>query len=603
VDQAAKSRPAGYSLTAYNPSDSYLPEQSEGLFSRFKKLVLWKKILLIAAVVAALALLVFFGIAVYKGARVVWGDIKEWQADRLAELSRKYSEEGKWDEAAISADTALRLDPAQPEATRLLAGLMEAEGRWEQAMELYARLYNSRGATLEDLKKLSINAARGEYTDPARFFAEQVAKSGEPEFPLLLDAEILAKNGDLEGARAVLRQALDQHKSRTARAAMMRFLLTHPGKQDAAELRETVLALKDGTDGISLEALAVGLAGGLAPVDQRAAFVAKIRAHPKRTERILLLADSAELALDPASKPRVVEGMTRRLKGGKLEDRLAGAMWLNSQGQPREALELIPPQDAISNAAAMRAWLDSAAALGEWKAMQGVLARKDVPLPPHMVRVYAARALKMDGRPAEADAAYRAALVEFRDKPVETLEVLEYLHRSGEYAIFDEGLKPQLAKPGEALDMIEGLMPVLLDARDSARLRQVLELAVASPNLADVVPLMNDMAYLDLVLGRPVDSAALRERFRRNPKDPAALFNVVLERLRLGKPREALAILEKAGVDPATLAPNHLTVLACVLAANGKPEESLRVAERIPATRISNQELEMLKGWLAKPAR
>jgi hypothetical protein len=47
-----------------------------------------------------------------------------------------------------------------------------------------------------------------------------------------------------------------------------------------------------------------------------------------------------------------------------------------------------------------------------------------------------------------------------------------------------------------------------------------------------------------------------------------------------------------------TLAPNHLTVLACVLAANGRKEEAVRVAARIPAARISTQELELLRAAL-----
>jgi tetratricopeptide (TPR) repeat protein len=534
----------------------------------------------------------------YAGGRAGLDFLKKWQASRMADLSADYAREGKFEEAAMSAHTALRLDPTQPGATRFMAGLMEAEGRWEQAMELYGRLYHSGGGSLEDLKMQAINAARGDYTVPARWLAGEVSKKGEPEFSLLLEAEILLKKGDVEGARRVLRQAVDQHKSRTAQAAMMRFLLAHPEKEGNAALQKTILELKDGDDAIALQALAVGLAGGLVPEESRGEFVAKLRAHPKRVERTHLLADTAEVAIDPSAKPRVVEAMVGRLKGGNIEDRLIAASWLNAQGQPREALDLIAPEDAISNSAAMRAWLDSAAALGEWRAMLGVLARKDVPLPPHMVQVYTARALKMDGRSAEGDAIYQAVLEEFRDKPLETAEVLEYLHRSGEYAIFDEGLKPQLERPGVAMDAMVRLVPVVLDARDSARMREVLGMALATPNLAEAVPLLNDAAYLDLVLGRPVDAGVLRARLKEFPKDPAVFFTLVLERLRNGNAREALAMIEQANPDVSTLAPNHLTVLACVLAVNGRKEEAVSVASRIPAARISTQELELLRASL-----
>lgn len=545
--------------------------------------------------------LVLFGLlalGIYVGGRTGLEALKKWQASNLANLADRYAAEGKYAEAAMTANTALRLNPVQPEATRFMAGLMEAEGRWSQAMELYGRLYQAGNGTMEDLKKQAINAARGKYTDPARFLAGQVAQKGMPEFPLLLEAEILLGKDDVDGALESLRQAVATHKSRAAQAAMLRFLLAHPQKIEDAELLESIWALKDGDDEFALEALGVGLATGITPEKSRAEFVAKLRAHPKRTERTLLLADTAEVAIDPASKPRVARDMAARLKNGKIEDRIVGASWLNSQGQPREALELIAPEDAIENAAALRSWLDSAAALGEWKAMLAVLGREDLPLPPHMARVYTARALKMDGRTEEGDAAYRAALEEFRDKPQETAEVLEYLHRSGEYAIFDEGLKPQLEKPTEAMDMVARLVPVVLDARDSARMRDVIGLALASPHLGEALPLLNDAAYLDLVLGRPVDAEVLRARFRDYPNDAAVFFTLVLERLRAGQAREALAMVEKANPDPNSLAPNHLTVLACVLAANGRPEDALRIAARIPAARISNQELEMLRASL-----
>lgn len=532
-----------------------------------------------------------------------WAEFKEWRADALAELSGEYAKEGKWNEAAMSADTALRLDPVQPEATRFMAQLMEAEGRWVQAMELYGRLYNSGGGSLEDLKKQAVNAARGNYADPARWLAGVVAEKGEPEFPLVLEAEMLVKKGDVEGAHAKLREAVGIRNSRSARAAMMRFLLERPRKDGGKELFETVWALKDGDDEFAAEALAVGLASGVAAEGQRAEFVQKIRSHPKRTERLLMLADTVEVAVDPGSKPRVAAGMAARLAGAALDERLVGAMWLNSQGQPREALALLPPEDAMKNAAAMRAWLDAAAGLGEWDAMRAVLARKDVPLPAHMAKVYTGRALKMGGKAQEGEAAYRAVVGEFRDRPQETAEILEYLHRSGEYAIFDDGLKAQVAVPAGALDMVSRLVPVVLDARDSARMREVVALALASPNLSDNPALRNDADYLDLVLGRPIDVAALRARREANPGDAALLFTFALERLKAGQSGEALALLENANMDVRTLAPNHLTVLACVLGANGRTNEALQIAAGIPAARISNQELGMMKGFLALPAR
>jgi tetratricopeptide (TPR) repeat protein len=553
-----------------------------------------KFVVMPAAVLAAGAILYF-------GGRAALEALKNWQASRLASLSGEYAKEGLMQEAMMSADTALRLNPVQPEASRFMAGLMEAEGRWEQAMELYGRLYASGEGDLGDLKKQAINAARGEYIDPARWLAGRVAEKGEPGFPAVIEAEMLLKKGDVPGARRELQRAVaESGGSRPARAAMLRFLLLHPSDDRGKELTETIYALKDGNDEESLEALTVGLSSGVVPADQRPKFIAAIRRHPKKNERVLMLADTAELALDPASKPRVAAAMAERLRIAPLDERLVGAMWMNAQGLPQQAAAVLPLQDAKTNAAAMKTWLDAQAGLGQWNAMRAALAEKDGPLPPHMAQIYSARALKMSGNATQADAAYAAAVKQYADNPDATAEILEYLHRSGEYALFDAGLAPQLGKPGIGLDMVKALVPAILDTRDSARLRTVIAAALASPNLADNASLLNDATYLDLVLNRPVDAAAIRARQKQNPGDPAALFNLVLECLRAGNEAEALALLQNANLDIRTLAPNQLTVVACTLAANGKKEEALALASRIPAQRISTQELDLLKSTLAK---
>jgi tetratricopeptide (TPR) repeat protein len=485
-----------------------------------------KFVVMPAAVLAAGAILYF-------GGRAALEALKNWQASRLASLSGEYAKEGRMQEAMMSADTALRLNPVQPEASRFMAGVMEADGRWEQAMELYGRLYASGEGDLGDLKKQAINAARGAYYDPARWLAGRVAEKGEPEFPAVLEAEVLLKKGDVPGARRELQRALaESGGSRPARAAMLRFLLLHPSDDGGKELTETIYALKDGNDEESLEALAVGLSSGVVPADKRPELIAAIRRHPKKNERVLMLADTAELALDPAAKPRVATDMAERLRSASLDERLVGAMWMNAQGLPQQAAAVLPLQDAKTNAAAMKTWLDAQAGLGQWNAMRAALAGKDGPLPPHMAQIYSARALKMSGNATQADAAYAAAVKQYADNPDATAEILEYLHRSGEYALFDAGL-----------DMMKALVPAILDTRDSARLRTVIAAALASPNLADNASLLNDATYLDLVLNRPVDAAAIRARQKQNPDDPAALFNLVLECLRAGNEAEALALL------------------------------------------------------------
>jgi tetratricopeptide (TPR) repeat protein len=222
-----------------------------------------------------------------------YGWAKRFQAARLAQMAEGYAGQGKMQEAVMSADTALRLDPRQPAALRFMAEAFEADGRSNQAMELYGRLYQSGGGTLEDLKKQSLNALRAGYTEPATYLAQLVAEQGEPDFPLVLEAEIKARNGETAEALDLLRQAVSLHGGRSSRLALLRLLLKMPQTDKRnIEISEQLLNLKDGTDPAALEALAVGVSSDLLPPETRLEWIKKIRQHPIKRLPLLLFSSS-----------------------------------------------------------------------------------------------------------------------------------------------------------------------------------------------------------------------------------------------------------------------------------------------------------------------
>jgi tetratricopeptide (TPR) repeat protein len=559
------------------------------LRSRLRKLLVW---LVCAAILAG-----FFFLALPK----IYGWAKRFQAARLTQMAEGYADEGKMQEAMMSADTALRLDPKQPGALRFMAELFEADGRSNQAMELYGRLYQSGSGTLDDLKKQALNALRAGYTDPANYLAQLVAEKGEPDFPAVIQAEVKVRNGESAEALGILREAVSLHGGRTSRLALLRLLLATPDADNRnAEIGEQLLKLQDGTDAAALEALSVGVSTDLLPPETRLEWIKKIRQHPIQRFPLLLSVDTTEVQLDPASKPRVAKELVQRVRDRGLPDRLLAAQWLIWQGQARDAVEILPLKDALTLADAMRTWLDLAAAIGEWKTLREALALPNNPLPGHISKIYTARAFKMSGNNTEGDAIYRAALDEYKDKPAETLEILEYLHRSGEYELFDVALPYQLAKPADAMAAMQFLVPIVSEARDSSRLRRLFQMAQDCPTLKDNNFILNDAAYLDLVLGRPTDIAALEKRFQEHPSDPAVRFTLALARLQQGQKLPALTLLQQANIPPQNLAPNQLLILASVLAANKEPEKAIAIARLIPAAKISNEELELLKAHLAK---
>ena len=558
--------------------------------SRFRKLLVW-------LVWTGIFLGVFF-IALPK----TYGWAKRFQAVRLAKMAEAYAAEGKMQEAMMCADTALRLDPRQPDALRFMAELFESDGRSNQAMEVYGRLYQSGGGSLDDLKKQALNALRAGYTDPANYLAQLVAEKGEPDFPAVLQAEVKVRNGESAEALSILRQAVSLHGGRTSRLALLRLLLATPDAENRnAEIGEQLMKLQEGSDATALEALSVGVSTDLLQPETRLEWIKKIRQHPIRHFPLLLSVDTTEVQLDPASKTRVAEEIVQRVRGKGLQDRLPAAQWLIWQGQPRDAVEILPLKDALTQADAMRTWVDLAAAIGEWKTLREALALPNNPLPGHISKIYTARALKMSGSDAEGDAIYRAALDEYKNKPADILQILEYLHRSGEYELFDAALPYQLAKQGEAMTAMQFLVPIVAEARDSSRLRLLFQMAQDCPILKDNNFILNDAAYLDLVLGRPTDIATLEKRFQENPADPAVRFTLALAKLQQGQKLPALTLLQQSNIPLQNLAPNHLLILSCVLAANKDPKNAIAIARLIPAAKISKQELELLKSHLATP--
>jgi tetratricopeptide (TPR) repeat protein len=331
--------------------------------ARFRRLLLWVVCIGVALTGILLALSKSYG----------WA--KRFQAARLAQMAGGYAEQGKMQEAVMSADTALRLDPRQPTALRFMAELFEADGRSNQAMELYGRLYQSGSGSLEDLKKQALNALRAGYTEPATYLAQLVAEKGEPDFPLLLEAEIKAHNGENAEALDLLRQAVSLHGGRSSRLALLQLLLKTPNADNRnIEISEQLMNLKDGTDLASLEALAVGVSSDLLPPETRLEWIKKIRQHPIKRLPLLLFADTTEVQLDPASQPRVAAELVQRVRGRSLQDRLQAAQWLLWKGQPRDAVEILPLKDALTRADAMRTWVDLAAAIGEWNTLRDALA-------------------------------------------------------------------------------------------------------------------------------------------------------------------------------------------------------------------------------------
>lgn len=172
----------------------------------------------------------------------------------------------------------------------------------------------------------------------------------------------------------------------------------------------------------------------------------------------------------------------------------------------------------------------------------------------------------------------------------------------------DPSEKPRLVKgmiervygrsPDERLLVARWLLqlaPAIERGGDAVALREFLEFAAGSGPLGTYAMLQNDLAYLDLVLGGPVDHADIDRRALNFPENAACRFTQALSQWRRGQAAKALVTVDSTGLRARDLLPPQQVVLACVLAANGQPEKAARIRAMLEVSGITRQERALLE--------
>lgn len=212
------------------------------------------------------------------------------------------------------------------------------------------------------------------------------------------------------------------------------------------------------------------------------------------------------------------------------------------------------------------------------------------------------------GKAAEGQRAYGKALEEAFPKREEFLMAVAYLGRAGEDDLFEQGLRKALEDPKGRAEVMQAVVPAVAGRLDAARTRRVYEIAAAQQGAGEDLILQNDLDYLSLVLGQPVDVRVLAERSRANPRDFSLRVTHALALMRAGNAKQALKELEDCEPDVVVqlLPPHQKAVVAAALALNGRENEAKGAAMTIPPMSLSKQEADFLmaclKPYLPAPA-
>jgi tetratricopeptide (TPR) repeat protein len=533
------------------------------------------------------------------------GVFDRYRATEIAAVAAAQLAEGRKSEAMTNLKLALTYDDRNPDAARLMARMFDAEDN-PLAVEYHRLVADSGDAGAEDFRLMALSAVRHGNEDLAIEAAAKNRKlGGDPAFPDLIEAQILASKGDNAGREKALRAALQQRESSETLVALADFLLADPELLDmnaaeAARLLRRAAEIDKRQAG--LQALRKGLVSGILSPGDRAVWLEMYLAHPAADTSSRLDAAEIELAANPGSRTTILQKCLEVFRVLPVAEKTKAARWFLEKGEPRAALEILPYSQASTALNAIRVWMESVMALGDWRALEAGLKKPSPSLDDAARLPLLARALKEQGRSAEADAVYAEALQKFQSNPVKLSEVLAGILAAGEWDLFEKNLSPVVSNPQVASSALRTWVPIARSQRSSARLLGFYEKALASPVLARDPYLHDRIQFCRLVLGLPVPIEEVEIRFAQAGENPNYFATAALGYLKNGRKAKALNILEggEPPVDISRLTPSRQAAAAAVFAANDRTLEARQMATRIPREKLTVEEVAFLNQALEK---
>ena len=541
------------------------------------------------------------GLAV-AGVVVAMPGVSWWRARQVAaltELALKYGQKQMSREAMMSVETALRLDPLDLGALRVLAQLQSTQSG-AAALAVYGRLRGVGGLTEEDARRYVRLAADQAQWSLAEELISVATTDGSAATPFILQAELREAQGDRDGALAAWRQAMASDPGDEARAGLWRLLVkSRTGAESSSgEMGDLLRELVTRPHRHGAEALATGLELGLAEEPELRVWAERLRDHPQATPAQRLLAEEAAMRLDPSLRPQVLARVAASLRTQAPAERLMAMRWLLRLGAAEEAAQGMTRDEAMRQSDTFLIWLEAVALTGRWDDVLAAMAEPAQPLDDSLKLVWRGRAWRAQGRNAEADGAFRTAL---QRAAAVSPEVVVFLRRIGEAPLLEAHWASQFADPARAGEALVAVESVLRSHGDAALIGWMYDVAAASPVLSQQFEVMNEQAYWHLILREPVSLDSVAQRVTDHPLDLRCRLTLALALVSGGQGEEARRLLENFLPDPLSsgLSARERSVTIHVLAAAGDMTAARAVAATVPARALTQQENALLQRVLS----
>ena len=544
--------------------------------------------------------------AIHKVVETVREGIAWNEATRLAALAKTQLAANQENLARDNLKNALSLSPNHVEAARLAAQLYDRDGD-PRAPEYHLVVLESPDASIEDLRLAAHSAMRNGRTRLAMQWADKVAHiTGDPSYPHLIKAGLLANTDEVFERERELRKALALRESPETLSALASFFLSEKDQLDLHATEAAALLRRQSEVDHSrggAEALRLGLTSGILEPAEQPSWIAAYRSHPAATRESQLRADELEIERDPSSMPAVVAALVLRLATAPPRERISAGRWLLQKNEPAALQQLLPLADAMTDPEAFEMWINAANVLGQREAVRAALALPGNPLRPIQTLALRALSAKLEGNGNEAQRLWNEAFANCGDRQMDRVDLLAHLARAGEWGLFRANLPALLNDPDWSLKGVEALAPSIRSQRDSKLMADFFKQTMSARFLA-FDPLHKDQAaFTELILDRPVVIEELEARELESPAHPGFRITHSLALLRGGYRVKALLTLEEGDVlaRPELLSPCQKGVVAAVYAANGRVQEVRELAETIPLDKLTRQEEAFFKLHMESP--
>lgn len=503
---------------------------------------------------------------------------KQAHARKLTAEAEAYLAQNRPDSALASAMAALQNGAANARALRVLLELHARSGN-PDAIRAWAALAKCANLTSEDRRQLMRWAVIWGRADLAHAQWTELSR----ERPLAPEtARVAAGFFELRGeprlAVEMARRAIETDQGDVeSRMILGRVLLTHGSETDLDIGKRLLMEASERNDALGLTVLRhLAFSGKLSPWEAQQCL-SKLQRHPLRHADDELAAADLKVRITPYRRERILRETSETVLAKK-GSAAPLARWLLQHGAFEEVLRAATLERAAESKELALLRCDAMAQLGQWPAIERELALHEAILPAFERELFRARAAAGMNRERLADLHWKQAEQLAGRNAEKVILMARYAAGAGAWEAAQtalQGLEPKSARAGWEQLLLLSLADKKIGAADKAR-----ELLTAMRNLyPDDNAVENDLAYLNLLLGRDFDGSLRRaeELHRAQPEGWTFRATVALGRLRNGLPHEALELLESVELDWRLVSAGHRALYAAALAQAGRVEKAARI--------------------------